>query len=225
MWPSQSTAVTTRCDRWHGAIGIRHATTCRAVDRVRIPTGEVTELLQQLIRNECVNDGTHESGHEMRSADLLRDLPRRHAASTSRRYEPQPGRASLVARDRGQRPDRADAAADGPHRRRAGEPRRLAARSVRRRARRRRGVGPRRGRHAQPHRVDGGGVPRASPTSGFRPAGHARSTSPSPTRRRSAPGAPSYLVEHERDAVRADYVHHRVRRLPDPDARRAASCR
>ena len=36
-------------------------------------TGEVTELLQQLIRNQCVNDGSPESGEEARSADLLRD--------------------------------------------------------------------------------------------------------------------------------------------------------
>ena len=36
-------------------------------------TGEVTELLQQLIRNQCVNDGTPESGEEVRNADLLRD--------------------------------------------------------------------------------------------------------------------------------------------------------
>ena len=31
-------------------------------------TGETTEILQQLIRNECVNDGTVGSGHEVRSA-------------------------------------------------------------------------------------------------------------------------------------------------------------
>ena len=36
-------------------------------------TGEVTELLQELIRNQCVNDGTPESGDEERSANLLRD--------------------------------------------------------------------------------------------------------------------------------------------------------
>ena len=35
------------------------------------PTGEVTELLQQLIRNACVNDGTEESGGETASADVL----------------------------------------------------------------------------------------------------------------------------------------------------------
>src|SRR4051794_11517271 len=32
-------------------------------------TAEVTDLLQHLIRNECVNDGTTESGHEVRSVD------------------------------------------------------------------------------------------------------------------------------------------------------------
>ena len=34
-------------------------------------TGETVELLQALIRNRCVNDGTAESGHETRNADLL----------------------------------------------------------------------------------------------------------------------------------------------------------
>ena len=33
--------------------------------------GETTELLQTLIRNQCVNDGTPESGFERRSADVL----------------------------------------------------------------------------------------------------------------------------------------------------------
>ena len=51
-------------------------------------TGELTnqtvDLLQALIRNHCVNDGTPESGQEVRHADLLApwvdgpglDLPR-----------------------------------------------------------------------------------------------------------------------------------------------------
>ena len=34
-------------------------------------TGASTELLQALIRNECVNDGTPDSGGEVRNADLL----------------------------------------------------------------------------------------------------------------------------------------------------------
>ena len=33
--------------------------------------GPTTELLQALIRNECVNDGTPDSGEEVRNADLL----------------------------------------------------------------------------------------------------------------------------------------------------------
>ena len=34
-------------------------------------TGPTTELLQSLIRNACVNDGTPDSGGEIRNADLL----------------------------------------------------------------------------------------------------------------------------------------------------------
>ena len=70
---------------------------------------------------------------------------------------------------------------------------------------RRLGVGPRRGRHAQPHRVAGGGVPPARRVGLHSPRARS-STSRSPTRRRSAPGARKWLVEHERDAVYADYV-------------------
>ena len=35
-------------------------------------TQETTELLQALIRNQCVNDGTPDSGNETRNSDLLR---------------------------------------------------------------------------------------------------------------------------------------------------------
>src|SRR5918996_5512572 len=35
-------------------------------------TGETVELLQQLIRNRCVNDGSVGSGHEVRTSDVLR---------------------------------------------------------------------------------------------------------------------------------------------------------
>ena len=34
-------------------------------------TAETTDVLQRLIRNSCVNEGTPESGHEIRSVDLL----------------------------------------------------------------------------------------------------------------------------------------------------------
>ena len=35
------------------------------------PLDEATELLQQLIRNQCVNDGRPESGNEVRNAQTL----------------------------------------------------------------------------------------------------------------------------------------------------------
>ena len=62
--------------------------------------GEVVELLQQLIRNECVNDDRVESGQEMRRRDVL-ETYLEGPGSTSQTYEPAPGRRSLVARDRG----------------------------------------------------------------------------------------------------------------------------
>src|SRR5438445_976463 len=66
-------------------------------------TGEVTELLQELIRNRCVNDGTPASGHEVRSVDLLESYLRFPGAEL-KRYEPMPGRASLVLRIPGSDP-------------------------------------------------------------------------------------------------------------------------
>ena len=64
------------------------------------PTGDVTDLLQHLIRNECVNDGTRSSGQEVRNAELLED----YLADTDldvERYESSPGRDNLVARIEG----------------------------------------------------------------------------------------------------------------------------
>ena len=63
----------------------------------------MTALLRELIRNGCVNDGTVASGHEERNAAVL-------LASLAgpgldiERYEPQPGRASVVARIEGSDP-------------------------------------------------------------------------------------------------------------------------
>jgi acetylornithine deacetylase/succinyl-diaminopimelate desuccinylase-like protein len=65
---------------------------------------EVTDLLQQLIRNACVNDGTKESGGEVRSVDLLASYLE-GAGADMERYEPVPGRASLVARIEGSDPN------------------------------------------------------------------------------------------------------------------------
>jgi acetylornithine deacetylase/succinyl-diaminopimelate desuccinylase-like protein len=65
---------------------------------------EVTDLLQQLIRNACVNDGTRESGGEVRSVDLLTSYLEGTGLDMER-YEPVPGRASLVARIEGSDPN------------------------------------------------------------------------------------------------------------------------
>jgi acetylornithine deacetylase/succinyl-diaminopimelate desuccinylase-like protein len=72
------------------------------VDRSEDPTVEVTDLLQQLIRNECVNDGTVASGGEARSVELLAGYL--SGAGDHERYEPQPGRTSLVAKIEGSDP-------------------------------------------------------------------------------------------------------------------------
>jgi acetylornithine deacetylase/succinyl-diaminopimelate desuccinylase-like protein len=66
-------------------------------------TGEVTELLQALIRNACVNDGTADSGGEARSADLLAS-ELEGAGCDVERYEPHPGRTSVLARIEGSDP-------------------------------------------------------------------------------------------------------------------------
>ncbi|MHC6220720.1 M20/M25/M40 family metallo-hydrolase [Arthrobacter sp. MMS24-S77] len=61
---------------------------------------QATELLQELIRCACVNDGTPDSGQEIRAVRVLQDF----LAGVPAEYEivePHPGRASLVARIKG----------------------------------------------------------------------------------------------------------------------------
>lgn len=67
-------------------------------------TGETVELLQALIRNECVNDGTPDSGHEHRNADLLRNELEGLGLDIES-YEPHPGRVSIATRYAGTDPD------------------------------------------------------------------------------------------------------------------------
>ncbi|MGA1345451.1 MAG: M20/M25/M40 family metallo-hydrolase [Ilumatobacteraceae bacterium] len=67
-------------------------------------TGETTELLQAMIRNACVNDGTPDSGEEIRNADLLQHVLE-GAGLEVERFESHPGRASVVARIEGTDPD------------------------------------------------------------------------------------------------------------------------
>ena len=61
---------------------------------------QTVDLLQALIRNECVNDGTAESGQEVRNADVVQHWLE-GSGLDFQRYEPTPGRVSLVARIEG----------------------------------------------------------------------------------------------------------------------------
>ncbi|MEX2555280.1 MAG: M20/M25/M40 family metallo-hydrolase [Actinomycetota bacterium] len=67
-------------------------------------TAETTELLQQMIRNGCVNDGTPGSGQEVRNADVLESFLD-GAGLDMQRFEAVSGRPSLVARMEGTEPD------------------------------------------------------------------------------------------------------------------------
>jgi len=66
-------------------------------------TNEATALLQDLIRNACVNDGTIESGEEVRSSDRLADYLGGSGFDVET-YEPRPGRRSLLAKIEGSDP-------------------------------------------------------------------------------------------------------------------------
>jgi len=66
-------------------------------------TNETVELLQAMIRNECVNTGYPESGNEIRNVDLLQTFLEGPGVEIQT-YEPTPNRASLVARLEGTDP-------------------------------------------------------------------------------------------------------------------------
>lgn len=71
---------------------------------------QTVDLLQELIRNACVNDGTPESGQEMRSVATLQEF----FGVEGEVFEPIPGRQSLVYRIPGSDPD-APSLALAPH--------------------------------------------------------------------------------------------------------------
>jgi acetylornithine deacetylase/succinyl-diaminopimelate desuccinylase-like protein len=64
------------------------------------PPPEIVELLQHMIRNRCVNDGTVASGDETRNVDLLEAFFAGSGLVTER-HASAPGRESLVARIEG----------------------------------------------------------------------------------------------------------------------------
>ena len=66
-------------------------------------TSQTVDLLQAMIRNACVNDGTPESGQEVRNADLLASYLGGSGLDVQS-FEPTPGRTSLVARIEGSDP-------------------------------------------------------------------------------------------------------------------------
>jgi len=68
-------------------------------------SGQTVELLQQMIRNQCVNDGSVAAGQEVRTTDLLRTYLEGSGLDLEV-YEPDgaPGRKSLVARIEGTDP-------------------------------------------------------------------------------------------------------------------------
>jgi len=73
-------------------------------------SSEAIPLLQTLIRNECVNDGAVDSGHEHRSVATLLDW----FGVPGEIFEPAPGRQSLIYRVEGEDPD-APVLALAPH--------------------------------------------------------------------------------------------------------------
>lgn len=60
-------------------------------------TGRTVELLRTMIRNQCVNDGTPESGGEVRNADVIEATVTGPGVELER-YDAAPGRTSIVAR-------------------------------------------------------------------------------------------------------------------------------
>ena len=66
-------------------------------------TDQTVELLQTLIRNACVNDGTAESGHEIRNSDVLQTFLEGSGLAVEV-FDAAPGRRSLVARIEGSDP-------------------------------------------------------------------------------------------------------------------------
>ena len=75
-----------------------------------------------MIRNQCVNDGTAESGQEERNADTLVNFIEGAGLDVGV-YDAAPGRRSMVARIEGSDPSCSESLPDGTYRCGASEPR------------------------------------------------------------------------------------------------------
>ncbi len=117
-------------------------------------TTHTIELLQQMIRNRCVNDGTPDSGFEHRSVETLID----YFGVAGEIVEPHPGRQNLIYRVPGSDPE-APTLTLLPHLDVVPVTEaELEQRPLRGRDHRRVRVGTRGRRHAQPDRGDGRGL-------------------------------------------------------------------
>jgi len=70
---------------------------------------DTLELLIALVQNACVNDFTPGSGQEVRNADTLTEFFADTLGINIQRFEPEPGRASLVVTVPGTNPQAARA--------------------------------------------------------------------------------------------------------------------
>jgi acetylornithine deacetylase/succinyl-diaminopimelate desuccinylase-like protein len=75
----------------------------RTITRVADGDDEVVDVLQALIRNACVNDGSEDSGDESRNVDVLRSLLEGPGIDVQT-FAPRANRESLVARIEGSDP-------------------------------------------------------------------------------------------------------------------------
>src|SRR5262252_1096930 len=85
------------CDAHSQAFIAMHYEDPRTITCVRDDANATVEVLQTLIRNACVNDGSDDSGGESRSADVLRDVVGARGVDVQT-FAARPNRDNLVAR-------------------------------------------------------------------------------------------------------------------------------
>ncbi|RRQ26575.1 M20/M25/M40 family metallo-hydrolase [Rhodococcus sp. Eu-32] len=71
---------------------------------MQFSTDESVSLLSRLIANRCVNDGTPDSGQEVRNADTIEEYLDGSGVEVTR-VEPHPGRVSVIFTVKGEDPD------------------------------------------------------------------------------------------------------------------------